>query len=106
MRFAGDAVALVVAESAVAAQDAAELVSVEYRELPAVITAEEAVAPGAPLVHQTVPGNIVLDFESGDEALTQNSIQECGPGSEVERPQLARGRQSDGAARLPRRVPA
>jgi len=75
VRFAGDAVALVVAESAVAAQDAAELVSVEYRELPAVITAEEAVAPGAPLVHQTVPGNIVLDFESGDEALTQKAFK-------------------------------
>jgi carbon-monoxide dehydrogenase large subunit len=75
VRFAGDAVALVVAERAVTAQDAAELVSVEYRELPAVITAEEAVAPGAPLVHQTVPGNIVLDFESGDEALTEKAFK-------------------------------
>src|SRR5205085_8510690 len=53
VRFAGDAVALVVAESAVAAQDAAELISVEYRDLPTVITADEAVAPGAPLVHPT-----------------------------------------------------
>ena len=44
MRFAGDAVALVVAESAAAAQDAAELVAIEYRDLPAVITAEDAVA--------------------------------------------------------------
>jgi aerobic carbon-monoxide dehydrogenase large subunit len=74
VRFAGDAVALVVAERAVAAQDAAELVSVEYRDLPAVIMAEEAVAPGAPLVHQTVPGNVVLDFESGDEALTEKAF--------------------------------
>jgi carbon-monoxide dehydrogenase large subunit len=75
VRFVGDAVALVVAERAVAAQDAAELVGVEYRELPAVITAEEAVAPGAPLVHETVPGNIVLDFESGDEALTDQAFK-------------------------------
>jgi carbon-monoxide dehydrogenase large subunit len=75
VRFAGDAVALVVAERALAAQDAAELVSVEYRELPAVITAEEAVAPDAPLVHQTVPGNIVLDFESGDEVLTEKAFK-------------------------------
>jgi carbon-monoxide dehydrogenase large subunit len=75
VRFAGDAVALVVAEHALAAQDAAELVSVEYRELPAVITAEEAVAAGAPLVHQSVPGNIVLDFESGDEALTEKAFK-------------------------------
>src|SRR5687768_12710051 len=68
VRFAGDAVALIVAESATAAQDAAELVAVEYRELPAVVSAAEALAEGAPLVHDAVPGNMVLDYESGDEA--------------------------------------
>jgi carbon-monoxide dehydrogenase large subunit len=68
VRFAGDAVALIVAESAVAAQDAAELIAVEYRELPAVVDAAEALAAGAPLVHDAVPGNTVLDYESGDEA--------------------------------------
>ena len=41
VRFAGDAVALIVAESATAAQDAAELVAVEYRELPAVVSAAD-----------------------------------------------------------------
>jgi carbon-monoxide dehydrogenase large subunit len=75
VRFAGDAVALVVADNAAAAQDAAEIVGVEYRDLPAVITADEAVAPGAPLVHQGVPGNVVLDFESGDEALTEKQFK-------------------------------
>jgi carbon-monoxide dehydrogenase large subunit len=74
VRFAGDAVALVVAESAAAAQDAAELVAVDYRDLPAVIAASDAVAPGAPLVHQAVPDNIVLDFESGNEALTEKAF--------------------------------
>src|SRR5688572_1577320 len=68
VRFAGDAVALIVAESATAAQDAAELIAVEYRELPAVVDAAEALAAGAPLVHDSVPGNTVLDYESGDEA--------------------------------------
>ena len=67
VRFAGDAVALIVAESATAAQDAAELVAIEYRDLPAVVTAADALAPDAPLVHDSVPGNIVLDYESGDE---------------------------------------
>src|SRR5688572_19924096 len=75
VRFAGDAVALIVAESAVAAQDAAELIAVEYRDLPAVVTAAEALAPGAPLVHDSVPGNIVLDYESGDEARTKEAFQ-------------------------------
>src|ERR1041385_5084690 len=71
VRFAGDAVALVVAETAVAAQDAAELVTVESRALPAVIEATQAVAPGAPRVHDSVPGNVVLDYESGDEGKTK-----------------------------------
>ena len=75
VRFAGDAVALIVAESATAAQDAAELVAIEYRDLPAVVTSAEALAPGAPLVHDSVPGNIVLDFESGDEAKTRQAFE-------------------------------
>ncbi|HET7365969.1 MAG TPA: xanthine dehydrogenase family protein molybdopterin-binding subunit [Burkholderiales bacterium] len=68
VRFTGEPVALVVAESLSAAQDAAELVNIEYRDRSAVISAAEAVKQGAPLVHDSVPGNIVLDYESGDEA--------------------------------------
>jgi carbon-monoxide dehydrogenase large subunit len=75
VRFAGDALAMVVAESAAAAQDAAELISVEYRDLPAVVSAQEAVAPGAPLVHDAAPGNVVLDYESGDEARTRAAFE-------------------------------
>jgi len=71
VRFAGEPVALIVAESAVAAQDASELVQIDYRERPAVIHAPDALAPGAPLVHDGVPGNMVLDYESGDEAKTR-----------------------------------
>ncbi len=71
VRFAGDAVAIVVAESAVAAHDAAELVAIDYRDLPAVVTAQDALAPGAPLVHDKVPGNTVLDYESGHEEKTR-----------------------------------
>src|SRR2546430_10687448 len=68
VRFTGEPVALVVAESAAAAQDAAELLNIEYRDRPALISAAEALKPGSPLVHDSVPGNIVLDYESGDEA--------------------------------------
>jgi aerobic carbon-monoxide dehydrogenase large subunit len=75
VRFAGDAVALIVAESAIAAQDAAELVAVEYRELPAVVSATDALEPGAPRVHDAVPGNVVLDYESGDEASTRTAFE-------------------------------
>jgi aerobic carbon-monoxide dehydrogenase large subunit len=74
VRFAGDAVVLIVAETASAAQDAADLVAIEYRDLPAVVSAGEALAPGAPLVHDAVPGNLVLDYESGDESGTKEAF--------------------------------
>src|SRR3954470_18911833 len=68
VRFTGEPVALVVAETAAAAADAAELVAIEYRERDAVVTAHDATRPGAPLVHDAVPGNLVMDYESGDDA--------------------------------------
>ena len=67
VRFTGEPVALIVAESAAAAQDAADLINVEYRDRPALVTTAEAVKPGAPLLHDSVPGNVVLDYESGDD---------------------------------------
>src|SRR5205823_4582250 len=51
-RYAGDAVAVVVTTSRGAAEDAAELVQVEYDPLPAVVDAEAALVDGAPLVHE------------------------------------------------------
>src|SRR5256712_3425659 len=75
VRYVGEPVALVVAESAAAAQDAAEAVAVEYRELPAVIDARAALARGAPLLHENVPGNLLLDFAGGDEAATEAAFR-------------------------------
>ena len=77
VRFAGDAVALIVAESAVAAHDAAELIAIDYRDLPAVASTQDALAAGAPLVHDAVPGNVVLDYESGAESLTREAFQKA-----------------------------
>ena len=68
VRHVGEPVALVVAETAAQAQDAAEAVAIEYRELPAAVTAEQALAAGAPQLHQVAPGNLVLDYAGGDEA--------------------------------------
>ncbi|MGZ5138612.1 MAG: molybdopterin cofactor-binding domain-containing protein [Burkholderiales bacterium] len=67
VRFVGEALALVVADSAAAAQDAAELVEVEYRDLPSVTQPEAALAPGAPQLHADVPGNLAFEVEAGDE---------------------------------------
>ncbi|MGE5639650.1 MAG: xanthine dehydrogenase family protein molybdopterin-binding subunit [Clostridia bacterium] len=70
VRHVGEPLALVVAETAAQAQDAAEALLVEYEDLPAVVTAEEAVAAGAPQLHPGAPGNVVLDWAGGDEAAT------------------------------------
>jgi len=67
VRHVGDALAMVVADSAQAAQDAAELVEVEYRDLPAVVSAEAAFAAGAPQLHEEAPGNLAFDYEAGNE---------------------------------------
>jgi len=66
VRFAGDPVAIVVARTAVQARDAAEAVALDIDILPAVISGEEALAPGAPQLYDEVPGNLVLDYQSGD----------------------------------------
>ena len=67
VRYVGQEVALVVASSPAAAQDAAEAIEVEYRDLPAVVDAEAALEPGAPLLHDDVPQNLSFDYEYGDE---------------------------------------
>lgn len=66
VRFVGDPVACVVAETGFQAKDAAEAVNVEIDPLPAVTRARDAAAPGAPLVYDDVPGNLVLDYHFGD----------------------------------------
>jgi carbon-monoxide dehydrogenase large subunit len=70
VRHVGDPVALVVADTAAHAQDAAEALVVEYRDLPAVVDTRAALAPGAPRLHENIPGNLILDFAGGDEAAT------------------------------------
>ena len=74
VRYVGEAVAVVIAETAAAARDAAEHVSVEYEVLPAVADVLEAIAPGAPLVSPAAPGNVGLDGEHGDGAATRAAL--------------------------------
>ncbi len=75
VRFVGEAVALVVAESADAAADAGELVEVEYRELQAIVNPEQALASGAPQLDDAVPGNLVYETETGNEAAVAEAIK-------------------------------
>ena len=66
VRYVGEAVACVVAETAVQAKDAAEAVELDIEELPAVTSPPDALKPGAPQIHDEAPGNLVLDFHYGD----------------------------------------
>jgi carbon-monoxide dehydrogenase large subunit len=74
VRFVGQEVALVVANSAATAQDAAEEIEVEYRELPVVVDAEAALAAGAAQLYPDIPGNLCFDYEYGDEAKTNEAF--------------------------------
>jgi carbon-monoxide dehydrogenase large subunit len=74
VRYVGEAVAMVVAETPIAARDAAEKVAVEYDVLPAVTDALEALAPGAPTIWPQAPGNLALDNEFGDRAAVEHAI--------------------------------
>jgi carbon-monoxide dehydrogenase large subunit len=66
VRYVGDPVAFVVAETLRAAKDAAEAVNVDVETLPAVVSAEGAASAGAPQLYNDVPGNISLDYHYGD----------------------------------------
>jgi aerobic carbon-monoxide dehydrogenase large subunit len=68
VRYVGEPVALIVAETRAQALDAAEQVNIEYTPLPAVATAAAARTPGAPELSPEVPGNLCFDWRTGDTA--------------------------------------
>lgn len=75
VRHVGEAVAFIVAETLQAAKDAADLVEVDYEPLPAVTDAKEALSEGAPLVDEDIPGNLSLDWETGDAAKVEDALR-------------------------------
>lgn len=66
VRFVGDPIAFVVAETLAQARDAAEAVEVDIEPLPAVTDPEAAAKPGAPLLYDHIPNNVALDYHYGD----------------------------------------
>lgn len=75
VRYVGEAVAAVVAETREQAQDAAELVEVEYDPLPSVTTIEDALKPGAPQVWKGAPGNLAGFNRFGDAAKADEAFK-------------------------------
>jgi carbon-monoxide dehydrogenase large subunit len=77
VRHVGQEIALVVAASAAAAQDAVEKIAVQFEDLPAVVDASQALAPGAPQLHEDVPGNLAAAFEYGDARAAAEAIAQA-----------------------------
>jgi carbon-monoxide dehydrogenase large subunit len=74
VRYVGEAVAIVVAETLLAARDAAEQVAVEYEVRAAIVDVLDAVAPGAPALRLSAPDNIAAEAEYGDRDATLAAI--------------------------------
>ena len=121
VRYVGEPIAMVVAETGKQAKDAAEIVFVDIDPLPAVTTAERGGAPGAPLLHDEAPGNVCLDFHYGDSeqvaaafaraahvttlSMRNNRIVVCADGAALGDRRIRCGERSTGPApRLPGRV--
>lgn len=77
VRFVGDMVAFVVAETPEQANAAAELLNVDYDVLASVVGVLEAVRPGAPQLFDDVPNNICCDWELGDKAAVETAFRKA-----------------------------
>ena len=74
VRHVGEAIAIVVAETAAQAQDAVEAVTVDYQELPWIAQIKDALAPAAPAVWDEMPENVLVDTFFGDAAATEQAF--------------------------------
>ncbi|TIW27501.1 MAG: xanthine dehydrogenase family protein molybdopterin-binding subunit [Mesorhizobium sp.] len=75
VRYVGDAVVIVVADTKGQARDAAEAVEITYKEMKAVVEATKAIQPGAPQVHAEAENNLIFDWELGDSKATDAAIK-------------------------------
>ncbi len=73
-RHVGEPLAAVVAETALAARDAAELIEIEYEPLPAVVSAADALREGAAQLRDEAPGNLCVSAEFGDAEAARNAL--------------------------------
>src|SRR6187455_3379037 len=75
VKWTGEGVAAVIAETPAQALDALELINVDWEPLPAVVDAEKATQPGAPQLHENAPNNVVFEWTVGDKAGTDAAFE-------------------------------
>ena len=74
VRYVGEPVAIVIAVSPHIAAKAADLIQIDYLSITAVVNAQSALAPNAPLLHDHLPSNMALDWEDGDASLIDQAF--------------------------------
>lgn len=74
VRYVGDSLAVVIAETQAIARAAAELVEVDFDVLPAVAAPAKALDGSSPQIHENAPGNLIYDFGIGEEAATDSAL--------------------------------
>src|SRR6516225_1403977 len=84
VRYVGDALAFVVAESIGQARDAAETLSVDYDVLPAVVSPADALKTGAARLYDDVPDNLCCDWDLGDKAATDVAFKKAAHVARIE----------------------
>ena len=99
VRFVGDPIAFVVAETLAQARDAAEAVELDIEPLPAVTDAAEAAKPGAPQLYDHIPNNVALDYHYGDSRQDRRGVRRRRACDKTRHRQHPRRRGVDGAAR-------
>ena len=77
VRFVGEPVALVVAETEHQAQDAAELIEIEYKDLPVVVEAADGISTASVRLHPDLPDNLAFDYEYGDRQSTDPGFEQA-----------------------------
>jgi carbon-monoxide dehydrogenase large subunit len=84
VHYVGQPVAAIVAETRAQAQDAADLAAIDYQDLPCVVDAKAALAPGAPLVWPEASGNVAAQTEYGDAARVAEAFARAAHVTELE----------------------
>ena len=102
VRFVGEPVAVVIAETEHLAQDAAELIEIEYEDLPVVVDASEALKASAPRVHEEMPDNLASNTSTATAPARSRRLPRRAHVIRVGVTRAAHRRQSDGAEVLPR----
>ncbi|MSQ19823.1 MAG: xanthine dehydrogenase family protein molybdopterin-binding subunit, partial [Betaproteobacteria bacterium] len=77
VRYVGEQIVMVVAESAAIARDAADLITIDYRDLPVVAEAADAMALSAAQLHDNIPGNVCYEGETGNAAAVEDAFKKA-----------------------------